>query len=111
MDHYMCYKSFVTPGTPRLQRNLRISVSDAFTSTPKTFALNKPAHLCIPADAQSQGFVDRKILFLCYAARPAQGQPRHVPQLGIHLNDEFGTETLNTVKELEICIPSVRLTP
>jgi hypothetical protein len=86
-------------------------VSDDFTNPAKTFVLNKPAHLCMPADAQSQGIMDRKIVFLCYAASPALGQPRHIPQLGIHLNDEFGTQVMNTVKELEICLPSMRLTP
>jgi len=70
--------------------------------------LTKPLHLCIPADADSQGVRDPKIVLLCYAASRAPGQPRHIPQLGV-LNDEFGTDILNTVKEIEYCVPSVRL--
>jgi len=109
IDHYKCYKSFVKPGTPRLQRGVQVSLSDGFTSPPKMFELSKPSHLCMPADAQSTGVLDRKIVFLCYATRPAKGQPRHIPQFGVQSNDEFGNLVLNTVKELEICIPSVRL--
>jgi hypothetical protein len=111
MDHYKCYKSFVSPGTPRLQKGIRVSVSDDFTSPPKTFVLTKPAHLCMPADAEDQGITDRKVVFLCYAVSPAKGEPRHTPRTGVRLDDEFGAATLNTVKELEVCFPSLRLVP
>jgi hypothetical protein len=111
IDHYKCYKSFITPGTPRLQRGIHVSVSDGFTNPPKTFVLSKASHLCMPTDAEEQGILDRKVVFLCYAASPAKGEPRHTPQIGVHLNDEFGGRVLNTVKELELCVPSIRLTP
>jgi hypothetical protein len=111
IDHYKCYKSFVSPGTPRLQRGVRVTLSAGFTNPAKTFVLTKPAHLCMPAETQSQTIEDRKVLYLCYAASPAQGQPRHTPQLGVHLTDEFGGQVLTTVKDLEICLPSVRATP
>jgi hypothetical protein len=111
LDHYKCYKSFVTPGTPRLQHGLRVTMSDGFTNPPKTFALNKASHLCMPARTDSFGFEDRQIVFLCYAAKGVPGSPHHIPQLGVQLDEEFGTAVLNTVKETEICIPSVRVGP
>ncbi len=33
-------------------------------------------------------------------------QPKHVPVVGVHLANQFGTERLDTVKEAELCIPS-----
>jgi hypothetical protein len=109
VDHYKCYKTFVTPGTPKLRSGLRVSVSDQVMSTAVPFALKKPGHLCVPADDDSQGVRDPNVLFLCYTAAPAPGQSRAAPQLGIHLNDEFGAQVLSTVKELEICVPSIRV--
>jgi hypothetical protein len=109
VDHYKCYKTFVTPGTPKLRSGLRVSVSDQVMSTAVPFALKKPGHLCVPADDDSQGVRDPNVLFLCYTAGPAPGQSRAAPQLGIHLSDEFGAQVLSTVKELEICVPSIRV--
>jgi cysteine-rich repeat protein len=109
VDHYKCYKTYVTPGTPKLQRGLQVSVSDQFTSPAKPFELKKPGHLCVPVDDSSQGVRDPTIYLLCYKASPAPGQQRGAPQLGIHLTDEFGPEVLNTVKEVEVCVPSVRI--
>jgi cysteine-rich repeat protein len=45
-------------------------------------------------------------LLTCYAIKAAKGQPKHVPVTGIHANNEFGAETLDTIKEQELCIPS-----
>jgi len=111
IDRYKCYKVFIATGTPKLQRGIRVKVGDGFTNPPKMLELLKPAHLCMPVDAESQGVQERDIVQLCYATRPAKGEPRHTPQTGVQLDDEFGSLVLDTVKELELCIPSVRVVP
>jgi hypothetical protein len=45
---------------------------------------------------------------LCYGAKPARGEPKHVKQSGLYLGDQFGQERLDTSKEGEFCIPSER---
>jgi hypothetical protein len=37
---------------------------------------------------------------------PALNQPRHTAVVGMHLNNQFGPERLDSMKEKEICIPS-----
>jgi hypothetical protein len=88
-----------------------VTVTDGFMTLAKTFALTKASHLCMPAGAQGAGFEDRQIVFLCYAAKGVPGSPKHVPQLGVQLDEEFGTAVMNTVKEAEICLPSVIVAP
>ena len=44
---------------------------------------------------------------LCYQVKPAKQQPKHIPVTGIHASNQFGTEHLETVKEEELCVPSV----
>lgn len=46
---------------------------------------------------------------MCYQAKPATGQPKHVKLLGIHVNNQFGPEQLDTVKEEEFCVPSEKI--
>jgi hypothetical protein len=46
---------------------------------------------------------------MCYQAKPAVGQPKHVKVLGIHVNNQFGPEQLDTIKEEEFCVPSEKI--
>ena len=44
----------------------------------------------------------------CYLAKPAAGQPRHTPVTGVNTNNEFGSLVFGTIKESELCIPSIK---
>ncbi len=48
---------------------------------------------------------------MCYQAKPATGQPLHIKVLGIHVNNQFGSEQLDTIKEEEFCVPSEKILP
>jgi hypothetical protein len=36
------------------------------------------------------------------------GQPKHVRQTGVHINNQIGVSVFGTTKESEICIPSIK---
>lgn len=38
-------------------------------------------------------------------------QPRHTKQLGVYLNNQFGPEIVNSLKAVELCIPSTKTLP
>jgi hypothetical protein len=104
VNHYKCYKAkATTPFTP-----VQVSVSDQFTA-PKLFDLRKVRHLCTPVDKNSEGVKNSDAHLVCYQAKSASGQPKHVRQTGVQTNDQFGPLVLGTVKERELCIPSVRM--
>jgi hypothetical protein len=46
---------------------------------------------------------------MCYQAKPATGEPKHVKVLGIHVNNQFGSEQVDTIKEEEFCVPSKKI--
>lgn len=49
---------------------------------------------------------------MCYLVKPARGEEKHTKVIGIHVNDQYGPEQLDTVKEEELCVPSKKtLTP
>jgi hypothetical protein len=108
VDHYKCYKIKVTPGTPRLPQGITVSVEDQFASPGKVFTLKKPKHLCAPVDKNGEGIKNPDAHLLCYSVKAASGQPKHVRQSGLHLNNQLGVSVLGTTKESELCIPSIK---
>ncbi|MFQ5667622.1 MAG: DUF6073 family protein [Candidatus Binatia bacterium] len=44
----------------------------------------------------------------CKGTKITPRQPRHDPRIGIHVNNQFGPEQLDTKKELELCVPSLK---
>jgi cysteine-rich repeat protein len=104
VDHYKCYKTKITPGTAKFLP-AQVSVSDQFT-LPKTFDLKKIAYLCSPVDKNGSTIKHPNVYQLCYKAKIATGQPKHTPQLGLHVADQFGLEHLDTKSEDIFCVPS-----
>jgi hypothetical protein len=107
VDHYKCYKAKVTSGTPKFPKGIQVTVADQFTTT-KTFDLKKPKHLCNPVDKNGEGIKNNDVHLVCYLAKPARGQPKHVRRTGVNTNNQFGPLVLSTIKESELCIPSLK---
>ena len=60
-------------------------------------------------DKNGEGIKNDDTHLMCYQAKPATGQPKHVKVLGIHVNNQFGPEQLDTVKEEGLCVPSAKI--
>jgi hypothetical protein len=106
LDHFKCYKAKpVQPFAP-----IEVGSVDQFGQS-KTFTLKKPTRLCLAADKNTEGIVDASARLLCYKAVPAKGQPKHVKQSGVYVNNQFGPDLLDTKKETEFCVPSVDADP
>ncbi len=105
IDHFRCQKAKVAKGQPKFVPISEVSVVDQFAQ-PKLFDLKKPTRLCSPVDKNGEGVQDATTLLLCYQAKPGPGQPKHVPQTGLHVAHQLGVELVDTVKEEELCVPS-----
>jgi hypothetical protein len=106
VDHYKCYKVRVTKGTPKLPRGVEVLVADEFTSPAKRLLVSKVRHLCVPVDQNGEGIRNPAATLVCYLARPASGQPRHQRRT-VFVSDQLGPGTVETLKEDELCIPSL----
>jgi cysteine-rich repeat protein len=109
VDHYKCYKVGVTPGTPGLPKGLQVAVADQFTAPPKVLDVKKPRLLCNPVDKNGEGIRNPARHLVCYKVKPAEGQPPHLPRIGVFVTGQFGPEQLSTKKEDLLCIPSAEL--
>jgi hypothetical protein len=108
VDHYKCYRVRVTPGTPLPATDRKVTVQDQFEAPAKYLTLRKPRHLCLPVDKNGEGIKNPAAHLLCYAAKPARGEPKHIRREGVFVNNQFGALRMNTVKEREFCIPSIK---
>ncbi len=111
VDNYKCYKAKISHGTAKFPKGVTVTIADQFTA-PKALAVIKPTHLCTPVDLNGSGIKHPVVHQLCYKAKPAQGAPKHTPQLGLHVNNALsGLERLDTKKEEFLCVPSLKVLP
>ena len=108
VDHFKCYRIRVTGGTPLPAANRKVDVSDQFTQPAKIITLKKPRHLCVPVDKNGEGIKNPAAHLLCYKASPARGEPKHLPRVGLFVNNQLGPLRLNTRRENEFCVPTVK---
>src|SRR5439155_1576184 len=81
----------VTRGTRRLPKGLQVTSGDEF-GPPKTYDVKKASRLCTAADENARGVRDPGARLLCYRAKRAKGQPKHVRARGVFLDNELGAE-------------------
>lgn len=89
---------------------ITVRVLDQF-SQEKDLDLKKPIRFCESADKNGEGRTDPNAKLVCYKAVPRKGQPKHVKVTGLFINNQFGPDELDTVKESEFCIPAFDIPP
>ena len=123
VDAQKCFKVRVSKGTDKLPKGVQSVVADAFED--RRYDLKKPTRLCLASGLTGADTKQSRGHLLCYQAKvakrtieqpPASGdkgdkispkQPKHTKRSGLFTANEFGAEQLDTVKEEELCVPSV----
>jgi cysteine-rich repeat protein len=100
-DRYRCYGVKETAGPDEPD----VLVSDQF-GQPKTYRITRPTRLCLPVSKDGDDIENPLVDLMCFMAKPAKGQPKHVPVIGISTADEFFGERLRSVTEDELCVPA-----
>ncbi len=100
-DRYRCYVAKVTSGPD----DQEVFVSDQF-GQPKTYQIVRATRLCLPVSKNGDDIENPLVDVMCFRARPAKGQPKHVPVVGISTADEFFGERLRSIRENELCVPA-----
>ena len=106
VDHFVCYKAKISAGAPKFPKGLTAQVADQFISPAKTFSIKKVRHLCLPVDKNGEGVKHSDTRLVCYLARPGRGQPKHVKRSPVYTNNQLAPETIGTVREDVLCLPS-----
>ena len=105
IEHFKCYR--VELSEHEKLKPIQVLLEDQFEQ-PKLFDVRKPKRLCNPVSKDDEGIRNEDDHLLCYELRLARGEPRHKRVRGIHINNQFGPLELDTVRERELCVPSVK---
>ena len=100
LDHFKCYRVRRTKGTSKFTPET-VNVSDQFINT--TLLVKKPVRLCVPVDKDGKGIIDPVAHLMCYKVKRVKKKVK-----GIHVNNQFGPEQLDTKKVMELCVPSTK---
>lgn len=109
VDYYKCYQVRVTRKTPKLPFDLQVVVSDQLSSGPRRLKVKSPTRLCVATDKNPEGIKNPAGHLLCYPTRPIRGEPKHVKQRGLYLENTLGATRVDTVREAELCLPAILL--
>ena len=107
VDHYKCYNVEVSQGT-KFEKRI-VHLQDQFDS--KSFEVKKPKLLCNPVEKTHDGIttpiIDDQNHLVCYDVKPLKGEPKHQKRT-VFTNNQFGPDTLDTKKEKDLCVPSLK---
>ncbi len=105
VDHFTCYKTKVTSGTPKFLRVNGLPIEDQFGAM--TVDVMKPSRLCVATNKNNEepGAQNHPDHLLCYKVRQTS-LPKFTARLGLFTNNQFGPERLDAKKPKELCVPS-----
>jgi hypothetical protein len=103
VDAYTCYKARPARGQPRFAAIPGVLVNDGFGE--RTVELTKPTRLCAPASLNGGPIQDPAAHLLCYRVRAV---PRHTAQRGMAVTTEYGSGSIDTRRDEELCVPSIK---
>ena len=101
IDHFKCYKVRKTKKRPKFKK-FTVTVQDQFINT--TLLVKKPKRLCVPVDKDGGGIIDQATHLMCYRVKKVKKKVE-----GIHVNNQFGPEQLDTKKVEELCVSSKKI--
>jgi hypothetical protein len=101
-DFFTCYKMRTSPGTPKFLPRLASVVSDQFGSL--SVNILKPKRLCVATNVSNSepGADTHAEHLVCYQGKL---QSNFTP-LRAYTANEFGNETLDVKKAIEVCVPA-----
>jgi hypothetical protein len=106
IDDFLCYRVRNTAGTPPFVLIPSVNLVDQFENA--DHQVQKPFHLCTPANKNAEGTIDPATHGETYRIRPVPGSPRHVPQANVKVTNQIGTIRLDTVRPDLLFVPTAK---
>jgi hypothetical protein len=108
VDHYKCYTVKPSRGTA-FQRLRSVSILDGF-GQPGLVDVLQPTRLCTPVSKNGETIKNALGHLMCYKVVPLT-RPSRFDVFGIFLSNQFGAEHVDSGKEADFCVPSVKILP
>ena len=102
-DPFQCYRTKTTKGTPKFQSR-DVALSDWIESG--NYTVRKARAICLPALTPVGAVMDPNTYLESYQVKPASGEPKHVRQTAIEVENLFGHLFLDTKRVDRLLIPT-----
>ncbi len=96
VNPFVCYKTRVTKGHPKFPGQSAISLADDLETG--SFDVKSQFEVCVPAAVNDVEVLDAGIRRVAYKLKPTKGEPKHIKQTGIVVQDHFGIRSYDTKK-------------
>jgi hypothetical protein len=106
LDHFLSYRAKTTRGTPKFQKILGLNLTDQFEMA--SFDIQKPVAICNPGDKNNEGIVDLDTHLVNYKIKPGEGQPTHVRQTNIRVDNQLGVIIVDTTRPERLLVPTAK---
>ena len=103
-DHYLCYRTKATAGTPKFTAIDGVSLNDEIDGS-ATADVVKPKVLCVPADKNAEGIVDAVTHLESYQTHQTSPSVRTT---GIQVTNQVGTLSVDTIKADRLLVPTAK---
>lgn len=111
INHFKCYKvNLSNVAGNEFPNYIQVTAVDQFNQ-PKLYDVKEPKSLCTPVNKNGEGILTPENHLMCYKVAPAQNEPSHIKELGIHINNQVGPLQLNSEKDNKLCVPSNVIVP
>jgi hypothetical protein len=106
VDHYKCYRTKQSRGTPKyLPTAAWLHGTTELES--KNYRVKPPKRFCTPVGMDGAAVKNPDGYLLCYSARRSKYDLKHDPVEGLHTANALATGLVDTRKEEEICVPAI----
>jgi hypothetical protein len=104
-DHFECYKIAISKNTPKFIPVLGVALGDQFGTM--TVDVKKAQFLCNPVDKNGEDPTAPAHVahLMCYQAKQVDAV-KFVKLVGVFVNNQFGSETLDVKKPAQLCVPA-----
>jgi outer membrane protein assembly factor BamB/mono/diheme cytochrome c family protein len=107
IDHFRCYSVKRAAGAPKFERVRDVALVDELGGL--DVDVTRPKRLCVPVDknGESPGAGSHPDHLMCYSMKRARGAAKFASTGPLHLNDQFGPESVDAIRPQTLCVPAV----
>jgi len=103
VDHYKCYKAKTTKGRPKyFPKGVQLDAAE--TVEDRRYDLVRPVSYCNPVDKNGEGVINPVGKLVCYKAKRAKTETKHVRRAGVSVADQLWAGLLDTRKVESFCV-------
>ena len=106
LDHFKCYQTRLTPGTPPFLQQI-VSLTDQFETVPMS-TIKRARQLCNNVSKNSEPIIDPMAHLVCYTMKDDRSLIGKFGKVTVDISNQFGPQRIVVKKPHQLCVPSAK---